>query len=94
MRRIENVDLVAIKAKYHRSCYDTFRFPSTSSAEGFRKRGRPQCDSIIRAMDEIFTYIHVNNEECQFTINDFKGVVSGVCPDDRTIIKKNARKIW
>lgn len=86
---------MAVQAKYDRICYDTFRLPTTTSAEDSRtrrKRGRPECDHTITAMDEIYTFIQRHDEECQLTIDDFKSAVSGECPDDRTIVKKIREK--
>ncbi|KAE9525653.1 hypothetical protein AGLY_014180, partial [Aphis glycines] len=81
--RIEyEYDLVAAEAKYHNNCYNSFLRPSSGG-----KIGRPEDNSVILAMEEIFVYIE-NNDDCQFSLKELKGICKNKVPDDKTIKKR------
>lgn len=75
-------DLVAVNAVYHNACFDHFLLPSYD-----RKKGRPADDDISNAMNEIFYYIE-NHKDCQFTLEELKGIPKEHVPADRTVINK------
>jgi len=51
------------------------------------KSGRPEDNSIILAMEEIFTYIE-NNDDCQFSLQELKGICKNIVPNNRIIKKR------
>lgn len=81
-RIIFEIDLIAAEAKYHDCCFVKFHLPTTG-----KQIGRPLDGQIIAAMENIFSYIE-NNDDCQFTFTELKGVLEDFKPDDKTIRKK------
>lgn len=84
--------MVAVGAGYHISCYDAFRLTVLRPSSEQRKRGRPEADFTIVAMEEIYRHIEENGDECQFSLTELKNCVTDKCPDDRVIIKKLEEK--
>lgn len=78
-------DLVAANGVYHLDCYQ--KFASQKSPEEGRKRGRPEADYIVKAMEEIY-YLIENCEECQFSFEELRSAVSGDVPTNETIKSK------
>lgn len=75
-------DLIAAEARYHNDCYNSFLRLSSGG-----KIGRPEDNNITLVMEEIFLYIE-NNEDCQFSLQELKGICKNKVPDDKTIKKR------
>lgn len=63
-------DLVAAEVKYYHECYLSF---IKSTIEG--KVGHPEDNNVTLTMENIFFYIRENNDDCQFTKTELKGVL-------------------
>ncbi|CAK1580968.1 unnamed protein product [Parnassius mnemosyne] len=82
VRRICTVgDLHAVDAIYHVDCYKKFTLATLPSK---RKAGRPIDEGISEAMNEIYDYIE-KNDNCQFSMDDLLGQITGEPPTVKTI---------
>jgi len=64
--RVQNVELVNAKARYHQSCLKNFYYPLKSDIVG-----RPLSESSNDVIQFIIDYIEENeNVECQFSLYD------------------------
>lgn len=88
MARIENVDLVAAEAQYHRPCYMKF---CTSSRRSTGTIGRPISENVSSAMDIIYQYLDENREKCQFTLGELSNLVEDP-PSNSTIKRRLTEK--
>ncbi|KAF2891118.1 hypothetical protein ILUMI_15055 [Ignelater luminosus] len=60
-------NLVAAESLYHDDCYRTFFISILNGV----KRGRPECDTIAAAMEEIYAFLE-NSEDYQRSISECK----------------------
>lgn len=85
--RLKNVhNLIEVKARYHCFCIANFYRSRTST-----NVGRPVSETTKNFVDFLINYIHNNENECQFSLNDIKEEFSGDIPD-YTIIKKKLKE--
>lgn len=80
--RIEDVDLVEVRAKYHTTCYDKFRRYIVPANEAINAK-------IEKAMTEIYAYIEASDDS-QFTLDELKQSLSDYIPVNTTILKRLA----
>lgn len=74
LNRLQHIsDLVAADAKYHNSCMKKFRILPA----GTDKKGRPPATNIEEAMNNIYTYLEENSEECQFPLDKLLNEIKG-----------------
>lgn len=90
LERIENINLVQEKARYHKDCYRNFFLKRTEASSSV---GRPKTTEVEEAMKEIIDYLDQNSEECQFSLSKVKEAITGHIPDDRTI-KRELEKFY
>lgn len=78
------IDLVVVNAKYHKDCYASTMIKEKDNESS---KGRPQDENVANAMDIIYWYIE-NYDDCQFTLQEFKGLLDDYILDDKTIKSK------
>lgn len=80
--RLSNVsDLVAAEAIYHQDCFTKFFSHTVPTG---KRRGRPEADYVVEAMEEIHSFLE-NNDECQHLLSKLMSKVTGTIPDERTV---------
>ncbi|XP_063389678.1 uncharacterized protein LOC134675401 [Cydia fagiglandana] len=70
-KRIKDKDLVALRARYHMSCYRKFRFPRRGRLGPGAKRGRPPSEELQAELQPVYDQIDNNWEDSQFDLSDF-----------------------
>lgn len=85
--RIDVFDLVAVEARYHRSCMKSFY-----KTQSGLKRGRPEETQTTDAMTHAYNFLESNREECQFSLDDLFEGYQGDLPTTRTIKTKLLEK--
>lgn len=77
--RIDVFDLVAVEARYHRSCMKSFY-----KTQSGLKRGRPEETQTTDAMTHAYNFLESNREECQFSLDDlFEGYQGDLLPQEQ-----------
>ena len=76
-----NIDLVAVRARYHEDCRKKFftSFPATHSSVG-----RPVSPEIDEAMEKI-NQTFEDSDDCQFSVEELRSSFSGHVPHSKTI---------
>lgn len=76
-------DLVAVGARYHRTCISHVYHALPAEAV---QKGRPTGDKVDKAMEGIYLFLKENSDECQFSMNELLNQISGdFVPDMRTV---------
>ncbi|XP_072377366.1 uncharacterized protein [Diabrotica undecimpunctata] len=86
VERIKNVNLVLMKARYHKQCYtQLFYTPSKTT-----KKGRPEDQNLISAFEKVCEFIN-ESEERQFTLKDLLARVEDNLPNDGSMSMKTLK---
>lgn len=86
IERIRGIpDLVAVGARYHRTCISHV-YHALPVEEN--KKGRPMGDKIDEAMEGIYSFLKENSDECQFSISELMNQINGdFVPHCKTVKK-------
>lgn len=77
------IDLVAEEAVYHNDCYKNF------TRALYKEKKLPETeDHVSKGMEEIYLYMEENND-CQFSMEEFMATVTGRKLDWRTVKTKH-----
>lgn len=86
-KRIAGItDLQTLEAKYHFDCYNSIK--NSINLINVEKKISPRIVMIDTAMEQIYKYIE-ENDDCQFTMQELKNVITTEhIPDEKTIRKR------
>lgn len=77
------MDLQSLGAKYHSHCYHSLK--NAAQTHNAEKKVHPRILMVHIAMEKIYKYIE-ENDDCQFSIQELKNILSTeYIPDDKTI---------
>lgn len=87
INRIQPItDMVAADCKYHDKCLKNLYIRRPKPAK--RKPVGPHAEEVQRAMNDIFTFMESNDEECQFSLDELITQVEGnYIPERKTVIQ-------
>lgn len=85
MRKLENVSLVDVNARYHKDCYSRFIMVPKDNSEPVHNS---KTDELLSAL---FEYIE-NSENFQFTLSHLQNIIGVNVVDNKTLCRKLKQK--
>ncbi|KAF9422068.1 hypothetical protein HW555_002089 [Spodoptera exigua] len=87
--RIDQVNILEKKARYHYKCYS--KFCHSYRAAGL-KRGRQQSLDSVSGMDQVYQFIEGDQNDCQYSLPDIREALKNVTLPSDAMIKYHLKQ--